>query len=160
MGAQPNKERIKKMKSLNKNATIVFGKLMDSLKGDQHRKIHNEPFMPLTIERGGKDITTPWGLANLYSLCHYYEQNGDLMADPEMCFVVVDEREDEFLTDWDKLNIVPYLFKQDSLGIYEESIFIENKALTKYHSIKQKGHTEFADTWLLNIQQQGFLKRL
>jgi hypothetical protein len=45
-------------------------------------KIENAPYMSLTVENIGLG---PRGLPAL-SICHYGEQNGDLMRDPEMCF--------------------------------------------------------------------------
>jgi hypothetical protein len=46
-------------------------------------KIENLPYMPLVIEAVGE--SGPLGLPAL-SICHYGEQNGDAMRDPEMCF--------------------------------------------------------------------------
>ena len=76
------------METLNKFSTKIFCDLLERMQGKQHLKIMNEPFMPLTIEKIGEGIITPWGEGEQYSLCHYYEQNGDLMRDPEMCFVI------------------------------------------------------------------------
>jgi hypothetical protein len=45
--------------------------------------IENPPYMPLVIE--AVDESGPRGLPAL-SVCHYGEQNGDAMRDPEMCF--------------------------------------------------------------------------
>ncbi|MBT2561329.1 hypothetical protein J7E50_10845 [Pedobacter sp. ISL-68] len=146
------------MKFLNLKATIVFTQLVDTLKEGQYRKILNEPYMPLTIEKVGERINTPWGLASLYSFCHYYEQNGDLMQDPEMCFFMLDNREG-FSADFAKVLIAPYIFRQANLAIYEESVLMESDSLTKFHRPMQKGHTDFANQWLANIQQQGFLNR-
>ena len=46
-------------------------------------KIENPPYMAFVIE-----ATDESGLCGLpaLSVCHYSEQNGDLMRDPEMCF--------------------------------------------------------------------------
>jgi hypothetical protein len=46
-------------------------------------KIENSPFMALVIE--ATDESGPMGLPAL-SVCHYGEQNGDPMRDPEMYF--------------------------------------------------------------------------
>ncbi len=46
-------------------------------------KIENAPYMALVIE--ATDESGPCGLPAI-SVCHYGEQNGDLMRDPEMCF--------------------------------------------------------------------------
>src|SRR4051812_3886346 len=42
-------------------------------------------FMPLVVEAAG---TGPRG-GTLVSVAHYYEQNGDLMADPEVLFEIL-----------------------------------------------------------------------
>ncbi len=125
------------------------------MNGAQHLKIQNESFMPLTIERVGEDIDTLWGNGSLYSLCHYYVQNGDLMQDPEMCFIVVDKRQDA--TAWEQAEIRPYLFQQANLGIYQESILFKGNRPDKYDRKMQADHTVFANQWLSNIEQQGFL---
>lgn len=147
---------ITQMEFLNRKATIVFVKLIDTLKDGQYRKIENSPFMPLSMEKIGSGISTPWGTANLYSLCHYYEQNGDLMQDPEMCFFMIDSRQG-FTADFEKVVIAPYIFQQANLGIYEESVRMAGCSLSKFHRPMQKAHTEFANGWLSNIQSQGFL---
>jgi hypothetical protein len=46
-------------------------------------KIDNPPYMELVIE--AMDESGPMGLPAI-SVCHYGEQNGDFMRDPEMCF--------------------------------------------------------------------------
>ena len=46
--------------------------------------IANEPFMRLVIEHIGEG---PHGLPAI-SVAHYYEMNGDLCQDPEMCFEI------------------------------------------------------------------------
>src|SRR6202789_824402 len=46
-------------------------------------RIENPPFMALVIE--ATDESGPCGLPAI-SVCHYGEQNGDAMRDPEMCF--------------------------------------------------------------------------
>lgn len=145
------------MEFLNKAATIVFGELLNRM-NNGYLKLTNKPFMPLTMELIGVGIQTPWGMAELYSLCHYYEQNGDLMQDPEMCFFVTDNRKG-FLADYDKLIIAPYMFQQANLGIYQDSTIIENSRLTKFLRAQQKDQTVFANSWLTNIRGQGFLNQ-
>ncbi|WP_333887348.1 DUF6908 domain-containing protein [Sphingobacterium siyangense] len=145
------------MEFLSQKATIVFGELLNRIE-NAYLKIENVPYMPLTMELIGVGIETPWGMADLYSLCHYYEQNGDLMQDPEMCFLVTDNR-NGFNADFGKLKIAPYMFQQANLGIYQDSIKIENSKLTKFLRKQQKQQTDFANTWLTNIREQGFLTK-
>lgn len=142
------------MKTLDLKSTEIFFLLLDMMQGKQHLKIENEPYMPLTIERLGEAYG---GNASLYSLCHYYEQNGDLMQDPEMCFVVVDGRTSE-IRDYANVQVTPYYFAQSNLGYYEQSIVFDNGIMKKCDDQVQHGQTEFAVMWLKNIKGQGFLE--
>ncbi len=144
------------MKKINKEAARIFCRLLNRMGIKDYIKFTSEGFMPLVMEQIGTLINTPYGKAQLYSFSHYYEQNGDLMRDPEMVFIVVDNRRDE--KDYDSIGIYPQLFQQDSLGIYEESVCIENNAVTTYKPAWQEAHAAFANQWLRNINQQGFLK--
>ncbi len=142
------------MKTLNVDSTKIFCMLIDKMNGKQHLKIENEPFMPLTIEHIGDAYG---GEAKLYSLCHYYVQLGDLMADTEVCFIVVDHRGNQTEA-YGEVQVTPYSFKQANMGIDEESLtFNENGVIEKCDDGMQYEHAEFAEIWLTNIRQQGFL---
>ncbi|MBD1362989.1 hypothetical protein IDJ77_04125 [Mucilaginibacter sp. ZT4R22] len=142
------------METLNKFSTKIFCELVDKMQGKQHLKIFNEPFMPLTIERAG---TVYWGHGEIISLCHYYKQNGDLMQDPEMCFIMIDKRESD-KKDFEKVMLIPYLYQQANMGIYEESLTFKNEIVKEYDVYLQQQHADFANQWLQSIVQQGFLK--
>lgn len=142
------------MKTLDLKSTEIFCLLLDRMGDRQHLEIENEPYMPLTIERLGDAYG---GDAALYSLCHYYEQNGDLMQDPEMCFVVVDGRTAE-KKGYENVQVTPYYFAQANLGYYEQSIVFDNGVMKKCDDKAQHGQTEFAVIWLKNIKGQGFLE--
>ncbi len=89
-----------------------------------------ECFDDLVIEKIGEQE---------YSIAHYYEQNGDLMRDPEITFRI-DEKEGA---------IWALSYTQDNLGIYYE---------TKDRSQKQVEELlGFFDQWLINIENQGFV---
>ena len=113
-------------------------------------------FMPLNMEKLEENILTPWGVAVTYSLSHTYLQNGDLMRDPEMVFIVVDNRQNE--KDHKEIAIYPQMYQQDNLGLYEESVTIENGQIKSFIKTWQNGHCNFANLWLKNIRAQGFLK--
>jgi hypothetical protein len=151
------KGRIMIMKTLNQGGTKVFCQLIDKMQGKQHLKIEIENYMPLTIEKIADNIKTHWGTASLYSLLHFYIQYGDLMQDPEMCFIVVDER-NGMASNPENVKIVPYMFQQANMGIYQESITFKNGELDKYNKSMQYDHTIFANQWLQNIGRQGFLR--
>ncbi|HMH32126.1 MAG TPA: hypothetical protein VK543_03800 [Puia sp.] len=144
------------MKKISTEATRIFCRLLDKLKRHEHIKLAAEGFMPLTVERLEGDILTPYGTGTLYSIAHYYFQNGDIMSDPQMVFIVVDNRKDE--NDFAAVGIFPQMYQQDNLGLYEESAQIESGKLTTYNKLWQPGHCRFANLWLRNIKQQGFLK--
>ena len=144
------------MKTLDLKSTEIFCLLIDKMQGKQHLKIENEPYMPLTIERLGDAYGEH---AGLYSLCHYYEQNGDLMQDPEMCFIVVDGRTTE-KTGCENVQVTPYYFAQANLGYYEQSIVFDDRVMKKCDDRVQHGQTEFAVIWLKNIWGQGFLDEI
>jgi len=64
------------MDSLSSTATQTFEQLVRGLDVGEARKIGTgKGFTPVSVERLTED---------LYSVAHYYEQNGDLIADPDM----------------------------------------------------------------------------
>lgn len=144
------------MKTINQEATRIFTQLLEKLGNSEQVKLTVPNYMPLNVELIGKDIHTPFGWANWYSLSHYHIVNGDMMRDPEMCFLVVDQRagSDQI----GKLHVAPQMYQQDALGIYEESIKIEDRQVTQCITKWQFAHCAFANQWLRNIRQQGFLK--
>jgi hypothetical protein len=154
-GRSRSRSTFKIMNKLDILATKAFDAILVRMNGVQHLKMENEPFLPLTIECIGLDVGTPYGAGKLYSLCHYYVQNGDLMQDPEMCFVIVDNRtESEQYPEL--LSIFPYMYQLAALGIFQESILMENNRLTKFNRRMQNEHTVFANQWLRNIKSQGY----
>ena len=80
----------------------------------------------------------------IISLAHYFLQNGDLMADPEMCF----------LLDKGHSKYFPIYYKQASIGVEEESVEMENGEISRVNLNQQKEHTRFANMWLKNIKYQ------
>ncbi|MCX2476050.1 hypothetical protein OQZ33_17080 [Pedobacter sp. MC2016-05] len=111
--------------------------------------------MPLSIENMGGNFPTVWGNGHFYSLCHYCEQNGDLMQDPEMCFLVVDERKSA--DDYENLRVVPCSFQNATAECYEESISFMSERVSLYLPRLHEQHLEFAKIWLNNIVAQVFL---
>ena len=107
--------------------------------------------MPLTLEYLHK-VQTSSGQGRLYSLSHTYVQNGDLMRDPEMCFIVVpDPGATETL-------IYPQMYQQDSLGLYEESVHINGGKVAGFIPVWQASHCTFANRWLKKYPCTGVFK--
>jgi len=98
--------------------------------------LKSEGFMPLTVE------TWMEGDFLNVSVCHYGEQNGDLMADPEMVFLLAYGQE------------VPVYFKNDYVGTEQVYSKIENGKLF----LKKRGVADlksFSKTWASNLKAQG-----
>ncbi|WP_438940036.1 DUF6908 domain-containing protein [Chitinophaga hostae] len=143
------------MKKINQQATQIFSQIIDKMGNRSHMKLESTGYMPLTVELLSQSIATAAGLGKLYSLCHYYKLNGDLMRDPEMCFLVVDNRTEP--NDFKQLHICPQMLQDDNYGKYEESIELENNAVLAFWPAIQHKHCVFANFWLNNLQQQGFI---
>jgi len=130
---------------------------MTKLKNEPYIKLLSDGFMPLTFERLEGQIRTAYGIGELFSLAHYYKQNGDAMRDPEMLFLVVDLRT-ELQGKEEYLFIFPVMYQQDNLGVYEESVVFENSTVKNFKPHWQKAHANFANSWLSTIHHQAFLK--
>jgi len=109
----------------------IFGKNWFNLK---HIVLKNEPYMKLHFEKLGE---------NHFAMAHYYEQNGDLVADPDMEIKIHPE-----------LKMVEALTYQDSYGyrrVYPDS---ENPNLINVTA--KVSLNKFLAFWLKNIITQGF----
>jgi hypothetical protein len=128
------------MRAINKSAKKVMDVLTANCKdvGD-HGKFHTDPFMDVIVER-----IENCSLGAKFSIAHYYEQNGDLMRDPEMCFIRGGD--DEYY---------PYYWRMDGLGIERECIRWDEKgSVLGIQEIEQSNQAVFAGTWMRNIKSQ------
>ena len=99
--------------------------------------------MALVIE--ATDESGPMGLPAI-SVCHYGEQNGDLMRDQEMCFELG-------FTDGPHLD--PFYYRNDYMDVeqWSRNIVHDNYVqLVELH----KQHERFARVWDNNLRLQGF----
>ena len=101
-------------------------------------KVPNEPFMELTIE----SIGCGEGGRPALSICHYGEQNGDLMRDPEMCF--------EYERTASGFVFHPYYWHNDYVGVVREG----------REPAQVAAHWAFARQWDANLKSQGFLREI
>jgi hypothetical protein len=134
---------------------MLFNRLLNKLGNRRHIRLESEGFMPLVIEKIGEGIHTRFGNALLYSLAHYYEQNGDVLRDPEMTFLVIDNREHPNTSL--HLIIFPASFQQDNLGICQESVVMDGHKVHTVYLEMQIGQAQFANEWLNNLRLQGFI---
>ncbi|MGE0468164.1 MAG: hypothetical protein AB7L09_03795 [Nitrospira sp.] len=123
-----------------------FATHLDQLLGGVHGvRITVRGYMPLSVEEIG---VNPDG-QRLVSLCHYGEQNGDLMRDPDIVFL--------FHNVPDGAAAEPISFRNDYLGIVQE-VYRYDEAGRRTHvvpSLKQE-LKEFAESWFANLKDQGF----
>ncbi len=102
------------------------------LQGHNSYKLEASPFMPLTIETWYSD-----SILNI-SICHYGEQNGDLMKDPDI------------LMEYDKNKVLNQLtfieFQNDYTGTYQDRDSNPNL---------QAELKDFMDIWIQNLNDQG-----
>jgi len=143
------------MKSLNKKSKEVFMKLVDLLNADGRLKIKKDGYMDLSMERLATDVKTPLGTATIYSLAHYYVQEGDLMSDPDMQFICVDLRT-ATERDLNLVAIYPQNYTLSAMSHYNEAICLETN---KYSPSIYRGLCDFANIWLQNIVDQGFFSK-
>jgi hypothetical protein len=104
-------------------------------------------FMRLCIERIGDCNMFP-GFSTI-SVAHYYEQNGDMMRDPEMTFAV-----DETLE-----TVIPLTFRQDGgIGFEQEAFFLNEQGKVMVRPAIAQELKSFARIWDRNIGKQGYVR--
>lgn len=104
-------------------------------------KILNAPYMPLVIEYVGEG---PRSLP-MVSVAHYFEQQGDLMRDPEIVFEVTPGGA------WEPVSI-----QQDPVGSYQEAVFRDKDGRLMARPGLIRELKSFARMWDRNIKEQGF----
>ncbi len=100
----------------------------------RYASLHSEGYTDLSFEWIGEDRLV---------IAHYSEQNGDLMADPDM----------ELIVDFEKKTMMPATYQNDYLGVYQEVYSGEDKWRPKL----SKQLTSFLNTWLRNVEFQGHI---
>ena len=135
------------MKAVNQQAEETLNILTAGLEqiGD-NKNVDNAPgvFMSVTVE-----IIWKSQAKMQISVAHYYEQNGDLMRDPEMVFLKRDGK------------YYPFYFRMDGVyGREEESVVFDDTGdICKVRYPLQKQHAIFAGNWMENIKEQQNLYR-
>jgi hypothetical protein len=107
-----------------------------------HKHFESSGYMDLVIENLG--FTDADGYP-VYSITHYGEQNGDLMADPDM----------EIAINHAEGRIIPRTYRNDYMGVYQE-VFTTQNGRRLYHPGLLRELDSFLWMWLRNIKAQGF----
>ncbi len=115
------------------------------LAGARAVRITVPEYMPLSVEEIGFSEDGH----RLVSLCHYGEQNGDLMRDPDIVFL--------FHNVPDGAAAEPVSFRNDYLGTVQE-VYRYDKAGRRTHIVPglKQDLEEFAESWFANLKDQGF----
>jgi hypothetical protein len=162
------------MKSLNKTASLTFAKLITQMGQADYLKLDRggSAIMALSIEKLVPEVDFAGTNATIYSLSHYFEQNGDLVPDPDMTFAVINPKDQQpalagktpchpdgrrpegphhHQLHSKHLLIIPLTF-QNSI-YYTEAIFLKANSW-QIHPKQQADLADFANNWLKNIQWQ------
>lgn len=130
------------MKFLNASATKTFNKLIDGLAqpGDANKiDTTDGAFMAVSV-----DFLAESGGTKFFAVAHRYEQNGDLVPDPDVQFAVINGC------------VVPFAIDQ-YCGYREHARFAGGK-LTHINARGQADLNSFCNMWMRNIASQQTLK--
>ena len=128
------------MKTLSKGSTRILNILTRGLEVGEGRKIDNARgmYMAVSVNRIGQ---------RHYSITHYFEQNGDLVPDPDMVF-------------WRGEGDRPWVaVAYQDQRTYSEAVTFDNGEPVKIKAALQADLTNFANTWMGNIREQQELGR-
>ena len=115
------------------------------LNGARAARITVSGYMPLSVE----EIGSSGDGDRLVSLCHYGEQNGDLMRDPDIVFL--------FHNGPDGAAAEPVSFRNDYLGLSQDVYrYDETGKRTQVVTSLKQDLMEFAESWFANLKDQGF----
>ncbi len=144
--AAPNTKG-KKMKTIRGNAADVFRAAIEMLAaaGGEHVKIDSgRGYMPLVVEQIGAARLDPDGeRLPLYSFCHYGEQNGDLMRDPDIVMI-----------DGGDQGLIPVSYRNDYAGFYQEYCDYSGSSVVCTDEESQDELVVFCHGWAANIHDQ------
>jgi hypothetical protein len=116
-------------------------------------KIEMKGFDRLCIEHVGASVDS--GLVSV-SVAQYFEQNGDLMSDPEMTFDVNPGDDKEY--GWLSGTWRPSSITQSPMGVYREAVFLDDAGRVMIRPKLVAELKQFARIWNRNIGEQGYLE--
>jgi len=127
------------MRKLNKGSKKVFLELVKGLNYDNlHRKIENsKSFMAVAVDY----LVEIPKIGNIFAIAHNYIQNGDVMADPDM----------EFLVSSVDGEVYPMTYQNG--GYYSKGAEIREGQIFQNAKV-QADIASFANTWMKNIKHQ------
>jgi len=130
------------MKTYQHFATV----LAQLLGNDTAVRLTVDGYMPLSVEDIGQSAEGN----RLFAICHYGEQNGDLMRDPEMVFEIHTYASPDMAE--------PLSFRNDYMGTMQEVYRYGDDGRKTHVNARLKQDLKFfARTWFNNLKDQGFL---
>lgn len=132
------------MQYLNEASVHVFQKLVNLMGEESHLKLDNSNgiFMPVVIEKIA-DFEFKGFKTVQYSIAHYFEQNGDLVPDPDITFFVLKDRPEM---------IFPASYQDQHK--YDVIIWQDDDDVWKYNPLLGDSMVSFCNVWLKNIKRQ------
>ena len=128
------------MKQLSEEATNILTQMIDMMKGWCIKMDNSDgACKPVFISFNYEDSDS-----KIFVVGHYYSEEGEIMADPEMHFLY-DVRVGSFF---------PIYYRHDSLDVEQSSVIIVDGLILKVNQALQVDHTDFANNWLRNIRYQ------
>jgi hypothetical protein len=124
------------LKPMSKKDSKILDKIFGAMEPGTSKRINNsKTYMYLSVER----LTS-----NSYSMAHYYEQNGDLVADPDIELLRAKNGE------WYPIAL------QQSTGAYTRAIEYYDKDgyPTKAYPMRYSELRSFLSMWLKNLKDQ------
>lgn len=122
--------------SVSRKAAAILDELTSGLDvGDSRKVDRGLGFMPVHVE-----CLHHSGLGPLFSVAHYYEQNGDLVPDPDVVFV-------HTTNGWSPISF------QNSLA-YRVAVHFHDDGTTEVDEREQADLVSFCNQWMRNIQEQ------
>jgi len=132
----------------------LMGQPLGQLESERTYRLRSDQgFMALVVERLPRCLETG---AAVLSLCHYFEQHGDLCQDPEMTVRAFLPGSTAFLgmvpaTDISHGRLEALTFQQSIPPLYHE-VYPEPG---RYHPRLRESLNDFLTTWLRNLAAQG-----
>lgn len=138
-----NTKKLMPLHKLSKKATKVFEVLIADMDKDECRRINNSSVCMEVVVEFMRDVS----IGSLYRIGHYYKQNGDLMRDPEVEFLLFKDQ------------CIPLCYQLDGLGICQEYAYFKSRDnIAILDTVNQHKCVEFCNQWMENIKYQQSLK--
>ena len=139
------------VKQMTRPYSQIYDRLMPLLPenwqaGFKAYKLHSDGFMPLSVEYLGNDPLHSNRL--VISLTHYYEQNGDLMRDPDMTISISTDPE------WPVAEALS--FEMSAPPLYQAVYTTGEDGKARVYPKLKKQLNSFLLQWLRNLHNQGF----